>query len=107
MEPGEGHICWSVRACPHLIAEPCPETRLLRDICSVCPLFIGSVAEPDAATMTAETLALQRLPAGPSHSLTFALLRRGSARGLKLTLPADIQLTSKASRFRVASQSAS
>ena len=46
--------------------------------------FIGSVAEPDTATIKAEILALQRLSAGPFHSLLSALLRRGSACGLKV-----------------------
>ena len=66
--------------------------------------FISSVAEPDATTITAETLALQRLPAGPFDSLSSALLRRGSVRGLKINTD-GIQLTNKAAWFRVASQS--
>ena len=61
--------------------------------------FIGSVAEPDAATIAAETLALQRLAGGPFHSLPSALLRRAKAVD-------GILSTSKAARFRVASQSA-
>ena len=44
--------------------------------------FIGSVAEPDTATITAENLPQQRLSAGPFHSIPSALLRRGSAFGL-------------------------
>ena len=54
---------------------------------------IGLAAEPDAASVAAETLALQRLSAGSFHSLPSALLRRGSVCGLLLT--------SKAARFRV------
>ena len=66
---------------------------------------IGSVAEPDPATIAAENLALQRPSAGPlHHSIPSALHRRGSACGLKIVVD-GIQLTSKASRFRVASQS--
>ena len=55
--------------------------------------------------MTAETLALQKLSARPFHSLPSAMLRRGSACGLKMDAD-GIQLTSKAARFCVASQSA-
>ena len=57
-----------------------------------------------AATI-AENLALQRLSAGPFHSIPSALLRRGSACGLKIDAD-GIQLTTKAARFRVTSQSA-
>ena len=39
---------------------------------------------PDAATITAVNLALQRLSAGLFHSIPSALLRRGSACGLKI-----------------------
>ena len=67
--------------------------------------FVESVAEPDAATIAAETLALERLSARPFHSMPSALLRRGSACGLKVEVD-GVQLTSKAARFRVASQSA-
>ena len=66
----------------------------------------GSVAELDAATIAAETLTLQRLSAGSFHYLPSALLQHGSACGLKIDVD-GIQLTSKAARFRVASQSAS
>ena len=66
--------------------------------------FIGSVAQPDTATITAENLALQRLSAGPLHSVPSALLRRGSAVGLKVDVD-GVELTSKAGRFRVASRS--
>ena len=58
-----------------------------------------------AATIAAENLALQRLSAGPFHSIPSALLRQGSACGLKIDAD-GIQLTSKAARFRVTSQSA-
>ena len=67
--------------------------------------FVGSVAEPDAATTAAEHVALQRLSEGPFHSIPSALLQRGSACGLKIDVD-GVQLTSKAARFRVASQSA-
>ena len=74
-------------------------------ICALSVLsFIGSVAEPDAATILAENLALQRLSAGPFHAIPSALLRRGSSCGLKIDVD-DIQLMSNAARFRVASRS--
>ena len=66
--------------------------------------FVGSVAEPETATIAAENLALQRLKAGPFHALLAALLRLGNTHGLKIDVD-GIQLTSKASRFRVASRS--
>ena len=66
--------------------------------------FMGSVAEPDNATIAAENMALQRLSAGPSHALLAALLWRRSTCGLKIDVD-GIQLTSKAARFRVASRS--
>ena len=44
---------------------------------------IGSVAEPDTATITAKNLALQRPSAGPLHALSPASLRRRSTCGLK------------------------
>ena len=58
--------------------------------------FIGSVAEPDAATIAAETLALQWLSPGHFHSLPSALLQRGSACGLK-----KLMLTAFSSRARM------
>ena len=61
-------------------------------------LFSPSVLlwlRPDAATITAVNLALQRLSAGPFHSIPSALLRRGSACGLKIDVD-GIQLASKA-----------
>ena len=67
--------------------------------------IVGSVAEPDAATTAAERVALQRLSAGPFHSIPSALLQRGSACGLKIDVD-GVQLRSKAARFRVAAQSA-
>ena len=63
--------------------------------------FVGSVAEPEAATIAAENLALQRLSAGPFHSIP---LRRKSTCGLTIDVD-GIQLTSKAARFRVTSRS--
>ena len=66
--------------------------------------FIGFVAQPDESSIMAEDLALQRLSAGPFHSVPSALLRRGSACGLKIDVD-DIQLMSKAARCRVASRS--
>ena len=55
-------------------------------------------------SFASENLALQRLSAGPFHSIPSALLQRGSACSLKIAVD-GIQLTSKAARFRVASQS--
>ena len=65
--------------------------------------FIRSVAEPDAASIVVETLALQRLSAGLFHSLPSAQLwcSSASASGLKIYVY-GIQLTSKTARFRVA-----
>ena len=62
--------------------------------------FIGSLAETDATTITGGIVSL------PFHSLSSALLWRGSSGGLKIDTD-GIQLTSKAARFRVTSQSAS
>ena len=44
--------------------------------------FVGSVAEPDTATVAAENLALQRLSAGPFYLIPSALHPRGSTCGL-------------------------
>ena len=66
--------------------------------------FVGSVCEPDKETVTAENLALQRLSAGPLHALLAAWLRRRIPCGFKIDVD-DIQLTSKAARFHVASHS--
>ena len=65
--------------------------------------IIGSVAEPDTATITVENLALHRLSAGPLHSIPSAQ-RRGTAVGLKVDVDGT-ELTTKAGRFRVASRS--
>ena len=83
---------------------PCPKTGFFQDRCLVCP-HLHSVLwlNPDAATITAVNLALQRLSAGPFHSIPSALLRRGSACGLKIDVD-GIQLASKAAHLRVASQ---
>ena len=66
--------------------------------------FIGSVAEPYKAAIAAENIALQKLSAGPLHTLPAGLLRRRSTCGLNIDVDC-IQVTSKAARFRVASRS--
>ena len=101
----EKHMCWCLCTHPHLFGELGPKTRLFQDLCLICPLLCWSVAEPDAATTAAEHVALQRLSAGPFHSIPSALLQRGRACGLKIDVDGG-HLTSKAARFRVASQSA-
>ena len=68
--------------------------------------FVGSLAEQDKDTISAETTALQKLSAGPFHALPSAMLLRGSTYGLKIDVD-GIQLTRKAARFRVAFRSLS
>ena len=68
--------------------------------CLSSPSLVWFVAEPDTATTVAENRALQRLSAGPFHTSLSALLRRRSARGLKIDVD-GIQLWRKAVVFEL------
>ena len=67
--------------------------------------FVGSLAEPNKDTISAETTALQKLSAGPFHAL-LVLCSCEEVPALKIDVD-GIQLTSKAARFRVAFRSLS
>ena len=99
MEPGAADHRWtkarnkSVGVCARIRSSSrCLVQRLVsfKSFALSVLIFIGSVAEPYKAAIAAENIALQKLSAGPLH-----------------TLPdVDwIQVTSKAARFRVASRS--
>ena len=79
-------ICARIRSSPQCLSRSMP--------CLFSPSLLLWL-NPDAATITAVNLALQRLSAGPFHSIPSALLRRGSACGLKIDVD-GIQLASKA-----------
>ena len=113
MEPGAADHRWtkarnkSVGVCARIRSSSrCQVQRLVsfKSFALSVLTFIGSVAEPYKAAIAAENVALQKLSAGPLHTLPAALLRRRSTCGLNIDVDC-IQVTSKAARFRVASRS--
>ena len=103
MDQGEKHICWNVRAYPHLLADPWfKDSFPSRSVPFPSSPSLAPSLTLSLQRLSAENLALQRLSAGPFQSIPSALLRRGSAK-----IDVDvIQLASKAARFTAASRSA-
>ena len=77
MDQRKKQVRGCMRSHPKLLTKPCPKAGFSFKFYALSGLtFVGSVAEPDKATIAAENLALQRLSAGPFHALPAALLRR-------------------------------
>ena len=106
MDGSQKQMSYSVRPQSFVLTEFGSKTCLVQINALSVLTFVGSLAEPDEETISAETTALQKLSAGPFHALPSAMLLRRSTCGLKIDVD-GIQLTRKAARFRVAFRSLS